>query len=292
MINSTDLTLEKNEKLGFFYAFLASFSYATMASVAKLAVEVPAPMMVFFRNLVCFIFLIPLFFKIESFKTQKIGLFSIRAIAGFITLNCFFFAAKELFLVDAVLLINTAPLFIPIVILGWDRKKIPPLRLLAMGIGFIGILLILKPRYDFFNFLGLIGLCSGIFMAFSMVTLNKLSKSEPTERIMFYFFLGNIILGFFPMLYSWKTFEHSITWFYIFLVGVLAFAFQFLTTKAYTHLHPTKVSPLSYLSIVFSGIIGWLIWDNIPDLFSIIGTCFVILGGILVLRDKKKVLES
>lgn len=279
---------EKNEKMGFLCAFLASFSYASMASIVKLAAEVPSPVMVFFRNLVCFILLIPVFSKIDTFKTQKIGLFFIRALAGFVTLNCFYFAAKGLFLVDAVLLINTAPLFIPLIVLIWDRVKIPSMRIFAMLIGFIGILFILKPRYDFFNLVGMIGLCSGISMALSMVSLNKLSKTESSEKIMCYFFLGNMILGFFPMIYSWKNFEHPITWFYIFLVGAFSFIFQFLTTKAYTYLHPTKVSPISYSAIVFSGIIGWLAWHNVPDLFSMIGIMLVILGGILVVREKKR----
>lgn len=288
-MSNKSIGFEKNEKKGLIFAFFAAFSYATMAAIVKLATEVPPPVTVFFRNLICFILLSPVFLKGKNFKTKRIGLFTLRIFFGFITLNCFYFAAKHLYLVDAVLLINTSPLFIPIVILIWDRVRIPKMRILAICIGFIGILFILKPRFDFFNFAGMIGLISGISIACALVSLKKLSKTEPIERLLFYFFTGNLILGFFPMVFSLKKFKNPIMWFYILLVGIAAFIYQFLITKAYSYSHPTKVGPIAYFAIVVSAVYGWLFWGNLPDIRSITGTVLVIAGGIIVLKDKKPV---
>jgi drug/metabolite transporter (DMT)-like permease len=129
-------------------------------------------------------------------------------------------------------------------------------------------------------------------MACSMVTLRKLSKTEPTERILFYFFVGNLILGFFPMLYSWKNFENPMMWFYVAMVGVGAFCFQFLITKAYTYTTPTKVSPIAYFAIVFSGLFGWIFWGNMPDLLAFLGTFLIISGGLVVVRSDRKVMTE
>ena len=88
---------ERNEAIGFLYAFLAACSYSIMAAMAKLATEVPPSMMVFFRNFVCFAILAPSFIKSCSFKTQKIGLFTFRAFLAYITLSCFYYANQKLF---------------------------------------------------------------------------------------------------------------------------------------------------------------------------------------------------
>ena len=281
------ITANQDQKIGFIYAFFASFSYATMASMAKLAVEVSPPTMIFFRNFICCIMLLPIFLKTRSgIKTKNSKLFTLRIFFGFFCLSCFYYAAKHMYIVDSVLLINTSPLFIPIVIYAWDRVKIPKTRIFAIVIGFIGVLFILKPTFDFFNFTGIIGLGAGVFMALSMVTLRKLSKTEPTEKILFYFFTGTMVLSFIPMVIYWKSFENPIMWLYLLGTSVMGFIFQFLTTKAYTHTSPTRVSVISYLAIVISGIYGWVFWGNIPDYKSIIGALFVVIGGVLVIINK------
>lgn len=279
-------SVDKDQKIGFVYAFFAAIAYASMAFVAKLAVEVSPSTMVFFRNFICFLILIPVFLRNRNFKTEKIPLFALRAVLGYSCLCCFYYGTKHLKVVDSVLLINTAPLFIPIVILFWDRVKISKSSFFAIVLGFLGILFILKPRFDFFNFSGIIGLGAGIFMAGSMVTLRKLSKTEPTERILFYFFSGNMVIGFFPMILSWKRFEDPMMWVYLFLTSLFGYFFQYLTTKAYTYVSASRVSVMSYLAIVFSSIYGWLFWNNIPDFTFLIGTILVILGGVLVVGKR------
>ena len=280
----------ENEKKGIFFAILAALAYATNAICVKLAIEVPPVSMVFFRNLTCLILLSPMFFKTKvSYKTIKIKLFSLRALMSFFGLVCFYFATKHLLLVNAVMLINASPLFVPLVILIWDRVKIPAVRVAAIVVGFIGILFILKPNLSFMNFAGFIGLLSGIFVSISYVTLKKLSKTEAATKILFYFFAGNTALSFFPMLFELKTFQNPYTWLYLFLVGVTSFIYQAFTTQAYTFAPATKVSTISgNLAVVFSGFFAWGIWGKIPDLWSFIGITLVIMAGITVAVLKQK----
>lgn len=279
--------VEKDQRIGFVFAFFAAFAYSTMALMAKLATEVSPSTMIFFRNFICMMIFFPAMLKNKNFKVNNKPLVILRAFVGFCTLSCFYYAAKRLKLVDSVLLINTAPLFIPLVIMIWDRVKIPKGRVLAIVVGFAGILFILKPSFNFFNFAGLIGLGAGIFMSLSMVTLRKLSKTESTETILFYFFLGTVILGFFPMIFTWKTFENPMMWLYLVNTGVLGLIFQYLNTKAYTYTTPTRVSVISYLSIVISGIYGWVFCGNIPDMSSVFGIALVVIGGIIVILDRQ-----
>ena len=279
-----------NEKRGVFFAILAAVAYASNAVCVKLAMEVPPISMIFFRNLTCLILLAPLFFKTKvSYKTTKIKLFSLRAVMSFLGLGCFYFATKHLLLVNAVMLINASPLFVPVVILIWDRVTIPAVRVAAIVTGFIGILFILKPNLSFLNLAGFIALLAGVFVSISYVTLKKLSKTESATRILFYFFAGNTVLSFFPMLFELKTFQNPYTWIYLFLVGLTSFIYQTLTTQAYTYAPATKVSTISgNLAVVFSGLLAWNIWGRVPDLWSFIGIALVITAGVTVVMLKQK----
>ena len=135
----------ENEKKGIFFAIVAALTYATYSVFVKLAVEVPPISMIFFRNITCLALLSPLFLKSKvSYKPNKLSLLSLRAVMGFVGLGCFYFAAKRLLLVDVVTLINTTPLFVPLVILIWDRVGISKSHILALIVGFLGILFILN----------------------------------------------------------------------------------------------------------------------------------------------------
>lgn len=279
-------SIARDQKIGFIFAFLATLSYSTMALMAKLAVEISPSVMIFFRNFICLLIFIPGMARRKNFKVNQPGMIILRAIFVFCCLYCFYYSAKYLKLVDSVLLINTAPLFIPIIIMLWNKVKIPPNRVGAIIIGFLGILFILRPTFDFLNVAGLIGLSAGIFSAVSIVTLRKLSKTESSEIILFYLFLGTAVLSFVPMIFSWKPFEDPMTWVYLLGISILGLIFQFLTTKSYTYITPTRASVISYLSIVIGGVYEWLFYGNTPSYQAIFGVSLVIVGGMLVIYDK------
>ncbi len=284
----------ENEKKGIFFAVLAALAYSLNAVTVKLAVEVPPVSMVFFRNLTCLILLIPIFLKNKKiYKTTKPKLVIIRAFMSFFGLTCFYFATKHLLIVNAVMLINASPLFVPIVLLIWDKVKIPTLRVLAIITGFIGILFILQPNLQFMNIAGFIGLTAGVFVSISYVTLKKLSATEKASTIMFYFFAGNTVLSFIPTMFELGTFQNPTTWVYLVMVGMTSFLYQTFTTQAYANAAATKVSTITgYLAVVFSGIFGWTIWNRVPDVYAFIGIALVISSGIAVALYKDKTVSA
>jgi drug/metabolite transporter (DMT)-like permease len=277
------------ENLGLFYAVLAALAYALMTTFVKLASEVPFEALVFFRNLVCMIFLSPFLIKNKfNIKTKKIKYHSVRAIAGFLSLYFLFYAAKHLFLVDVILLANTAPLFIPIVVLAWMKLKMPLKRTLAILIGFLGIVIVLKPSYNFFNLAGLIALSGGFMIGIADVAIKKMAKTENPNLIMFYFFITSIICSFYPMINSWKTPTNPIMYLYIALVGICGFIYQFFITRAYTYASITKASPLTFVSVILGAFLGWILWQEALSFHHLIGTILIVIAGIYVIMDKEK----
>lgn len=281
--------LSKEEVKGFGFGIAAAFSYSVMVTFVKLSTDVNSETLVFFRNLICALLLLPIMIKTRvSLKTNKGGLLALRTFVGLIALYSSFYAAKTLQLVDATLLINTAPLFIPLVVLVWQRLQVPKRRLFAVVLGFVGVFIILKPQGVFLALGGIAGLTAGLFMAIALVTVRKLSKTEPLERIMVYFFLSSVVITFFPMIFSWQPITSAVSWGFLIAVGLFSFLYQYCITKAYTHAPATKVSTVAYLTVAFSGFWDWVLWNDLPDATSWIGLILIVGGGLFALLDKQQ----
>lgn len=180
---------------GYFFGVLASLSFSLVAMTIKLAKDIPSATIIFSRALISLFFLLPLFFKKKiSFKVNKPLLLFMRVIIGLLGMFCFVTASKKLLLVDSVLLVNTSPLFIPLIVLFWLKEKIPLKRALILLVGFIGIMFILRPDFSFFNKTGLIGLASGLLIGSAFVMVRQLSKTEPVERILFLLLRGDYLI--------------------------------------------------------------------------------------------------
>lgn len=277
------------EYKGYIFAFFAAFANASMALFAKLAVDVPTGTIVFFRNFICFgCVLFVVFFQKDVLKTNRIRLHLFRAACGLSAVYSYYYALKNLPLVNAIILANTSTLFIPLVVLVWLSTKIPMRRVYAMLIGFVGIVIFLHPDPGhFIDVYSLVGLFAGLAIATAMVGVRQLTKTESASCIIFYFFLTLTVISFFPMLASWKPIA-GIMWVYVIGTGLAGTFFQFFLTKAYTYAPATKASCLMYFSVVFGGVYEYIIWQKVPDVWQIIGACLIVTGGLLALLDKKQ----
>lgn len=287
------------EILGFIYGLLGAFFYTVMATIVKLSQDISTETLVFFRNLVpLFLILIPLFRKKVSIKTKQWKLHLIRAVCGLSAVYCYFTAIKYIPIVDGIVLANTIPLFIPLIILIWLKLAVLIRRVVAVCVGFLGVLVILRPGIGTFHPMALFGVAAGIFGATALVSVRKLTKTEDTERILFYFFMISTFLSFFPMVFAWTEVE-GVMWFYILALSIATTFFQYCITRAYTYLPATKASAMMYFSVILGGVFGWAIWGTVPDLWTLAGSVLIILGGLTAIFDpgeprpisrKKKVL--
>ena len=273
-------------KKGFITAVLGAFFATLMVTFVKLSKEAPNETLVFFRNVISLILILPfLFHKKFTMKTKRIGMHVCRAITGIIGIYSYFYAARNLPLTNAVLLENTFPLFIPLIVLFWEKLKISKKCIIALVIGFIGIILILKPTEEFTGFASAVGLFGGICAAFVFISVRQLAKTENTRSILFYYFIACIVISFFPMVYAWKE-VRPIIWFYILLIGLCAVGYQYYITRASAYIPASKVGCLMYSAVVFGTFFDWLIWNKFPDVWTVIGCALVIFGGIISLLDR------
>jgi drug/metabolite transporter (DMT)-like permease len=191
-----------------------------------------------------------------------------------------FIAILKMPLMNTVLLSNSAPLFIPLVAWLWLKEKITLSTAISVAIGFAGILLILKPGASLLrNPASLVATAAALCSAIALVTVNRLSSTEPTYRILFYYFLTASLLTAPFLPFGWHS-PDTRQWLFLLGIGVCQAASQLLIILAYHYAKPGRIAPFNYSVVIFAGLIGWLIWDNRPDMLALIGVVLVSAGGI------------
>jgi drug/metabolite transporter (DMT)-like permease len=265
---------------------LAGILFALMSGGVKLlAGTQPNAVIVFFRNAFALAAFLPwiLHRGIGTLHTKVPQFHLLRSLAGLSAMYCFFFAIGRLELAGAVLLNYTLPLFMPLIAWVWLKEPVTRTIGLAVGLGFIGVLFVVKPGTSVFQSAALVGLAAGILGALAQVTIRRLTRTEPAFRIVFYFSLITTVVSAVPVPWhrlqlSWRDLA------LLAVIGVLAAAAQILLTRGYASAPAASVGPFIYSTVIFAGTLDWLFWNHVPGFTSLLGMILICLGGILVMR--------
>lgn len=277
---------QKSVGMGVMLITIAFACVAAMSAFGKGAAGVNTGTLVFFQNFISLVLFAPWFLRegLATLRTSRVPLHILRAIAGLLSQVLMFVAVKKMPLVNAVLLSNSAPLFIPLVIWVWLRQRIEGMVWVSLLIGFAGVVVILRPSLALLkNPAAPIVLSAALFSAFALVSVNQLSKSEPARRILFYYFLFSSMAAAPFAILGWHAPTEQ-EWLFLAGVGLTMAASQMLIILAYERASPSRIAPFNYTVVIFSGLIGWAVWHNTPGLLSLAGVLLVTAGGVLSIR--------
>jgi drug/metabolite transporter (DMT)-like permease len=258
----------------------------TGAAVKVASASVPNEMVVFFRSFFGLVALAPFLVSggVAGLRTPYLRQHVTRALAGLVAMYCFFYAIAKLPLAEAMMLNYSSPLFIPFIALVWLGEAIPRRIGWALAAGFVGIGLILKPGIGFFSPAAVVGVASGIMTAVAMVSIRGLARYEPTTRIVFYFGAVSSSAALVPAVLAWRAPSPS-AYALLALIGLFATSGQLLLTRAYSLAPAARIGPFTYSTVVFAAILGWGLWGEVPDRFSVAGAILVGLAGVLAIRE-------
>ena len=276
--------------IGAIFVVVAEFCMASMGALVKvLGQTMPGEMAVFSRNLAGLLVLLPILVSHRdlSLKTEYFHLHLVRGLSGVLAMYCFFYAIINIPLADSMLLKMTAPLFMPLVAIFWLKESVSSWTLYALGLGFIGVWIVLDPTGEM-NWVVLIGILGGFLAAIAKVSIRRLSRTEPNLRVVFYFALIGTMVSLAPAVWQWKTPDlHSIG--LMVAIGVVGTAGQLALTRAYSIANAGTVAPLTYFSVIFGGIYGYLFWHEIPADRFMFGALLISIAGILTLKKRQSV---
>ena len=292
-INTEQNTL-KGVLLGLFTVLIGSILSVVVKLIAS---DVNVFTIVFFQFTLCLLCIVPWIIQqgVKELKTNQPMTHFTRGIFGCLSFYAFYFSINHIPLAEASLLRHSAPLIVPLILFICFKISIPTLRWLALCLGFIGIAIILRPVGEQVSLWHIVGLFSGIGLAFSMVLTRRLSKDEPEKRILFYYFLISLIVSLPFFITYFEPIPIKV------LPGLLVIGFgmyfAFIPyTRAYAYAKSSIVSATSYFAVIYAGFFDWLIWNTLPEKYAIIGTLIILLTGFIILRqsmnEEKLDLES
>lgn len=259
------------------------------ALVKSVSASLNNEMVVFLRNVFVMIWVLPWICRGSppgNIRTGCFRLHLLRGLAGLLAMYCFFYAVSRIPLSAAFLLLSSSPLFIPLIAWIWLREPVvAPVRL-AIITGFLGVLFILKPGFGIFQPAALVGLGAGILSAMAMVTIRRMSPTEPAIRILFYFTLISTVASTVPLTWAWQTPDSTVL-LLMALLGLLATAGQYLLTRGYSFAPAARVGPFTYTNVVFASLIGWFVWGETLDALAWIGAALICIAGIIASRRAK-----
>jgi drug/metabolite transporter (DMT)-like permease len=177
------------------------------------------------------------------------------------------------------MLTKLSPFFVAIFALGFLGERPPRAVMVAMSVAFVGGLFIVKPRFDLSVLPALSGLCSSLFAGGAYTALRALRTREAAETIVFHFSLVTVVL-LSPLLAIDPHLPRGGEWGELLGIGVFAAIGQIGLTLAYRYAPAAQVSIYSYTTILFSALLGFAVWAEVPDLPSLIGGVLIVAGGI------------
>jgi drug/metabolite transporter (DMT)-like permease len=268
------------------YMVASAVLFASMAAAVRVASqELPNAPIVFFRHFIMLVFLLPWLGRQgrHALSTDDLRGHLVRGLAGVSAVACYFYAIARLPLVDAVLLNQSMPLFIPLVERFWLGEAVPRRLWGVLLLGFVGLLFILRPGSGVFQPAALVGLASAVLAAVAQVGIRRLTRTEPVTRIVFYFGLVASLVALPPAVLAWRE-PSAATWAVLLLMGVFATIGQLTLTRAYLHAPAARVGPFLYAGPVFAGALDWLLWSRLPDRLFVVGAVLVVAAASLALR--------
>ncbi|MGL6115052.1 MAG: DMT family transporter [Cetobacterium sp.] len=276
------------------YMTLSALSFATMGSFTKaLSVyEFSTFQILFFRGIISGIVVYFMAKKGEitlgGRTSQGKKLLFLRSLFGVIGAALYFFAISKINLANAVLLNNLSPFWV--IILAWIFLKEKPSKkgLMYLIIILIGALLVIKPKIDFEVFYSCLGFLSSLFAGAAYTYVRHLRTMDNPRNIVFWFSIYSSLFVFIPMILMNYKSPNMYQMLLLVAVGVCSSLGQVFLTLSYKVAESSEVSIYQYLNIVFATIYGIFIWNQVPDMYSILGAVLIIGSGILNLMTNKK----
>ncbi len=245
---------------------LASILFACMGVFVKLgATHFRTAELVFYRCFVGFLVVgLVVMWQGGTLRTPVLGKHLSRGIAGTIALMLYFYAIASLPLATAVTLNYTSPLFLALLTTVWLREGVSKRLLLAMLVGFGGVVLLLQPTLSRDQwFAGLMGLASGFGAAIAYMNVRMLGEAgEPESRTVFYFSLIATLMAAVWMIPGGLS---PITWGNVWLLagmGACATGAQLAMTRAYRKGHSLVVASLAYTTVLCASLFGMVLWND------------------------------
>ena len=263
----------------------ASFLFACMGVCVKFAAEFfSTAEIVFYRSLIALLMMVLLVRARRIPVATPHWRFQLwRSISGFVSLMLYFYALSMLPLATAVTLAYTSPLFLTLYLCWFKNERLRPAMAGALVLGFVGVVLLLRPTFHAELLLGgLIGLGSGMMAGLAYYNVKELGeRGEVEERTVFYFSLVSaVVSGVWMTLFDFHRINLPGG---LLLLGVGGFGTlaQLAMTRAYNRGRTLMAASLAYSTVIFASLFGMLFWQETLSFAAWLAIALIVASGVV-----------
>lgn len=283
-------------KKGMFFIILAAFFFASMNVFVKLSGNIPSIQKSFFRNFIAAIFAFIILIKNkEDFHYHKkdLPMLILRSTFGTLGILCNFYAVDHLLVSDASMLNKLSPFFVIICSSLFLKEKVNHVQRISVMIAFIGSLFVVKPSLHFMsNINSIIGILGALGAGIAYTCVRQLGKQGVTSAKIVFFFSCFSCLVVLPVIlfdYTPMTFQQIL---FLIGAGLMAAGGQFSITAAYTYAPAKEISVFDYTQVIFAALLGFIILNQIPDIYSVVGYIIIIGVAFWSFIKQKKTIKN
>lgn len=263
---------------GAIFAIFAALFLSIMVSLARgLNPEIPTSMLVFVRSCFGFLFFIPFLLKhnLEIFRTSKLYLHMVRACLSVTAMLCTYYTYRHLPLAFATSIGMSGALFITTLSSIILREKIGTSRWILVIIGYVGVIIVIRPDSYSLDYAIITSLLANLFMALALIVAKILSRTDSNITMMLYTNMGIVIVSFMTLQgdLSILSINDIIT---LSIIGLMGVSAQYIMLSALRMTSPSFIAPFEYTRIIFSTAIGFICFAEIPDIWIFIGSIVII----------------
>lgn len=243
----------------------------------------------FLRNLFGVVALIPFFMQVGfiKLKTSRLKTHIGRGIIHATSMIIWFWAITIIPLADATALSFMMPVFASIGAIVFMKEPSKLMRWISIAIGFLGMLIILRPGFSEIGMGTWLVLIGAIFVAVSKLLTKTLSRTESSTTIVAYMSISVTIVSFFPAIFvwTWPTIE---MWLWLIGMGFLGSLAHIIQAQSYKEGDVTLIEPAGFIRLIWAALIGFIIFDEQPIIWSWVGGVVIMVGIIMLIKNDNK----
>lgn len=220
---------------------------------------------------------------ISALRTQRPLSHIARALIGVAAVFCFFYSFGHMPLADVYAISFAAPLIITALSVPLLGEPVGPRRWTAVVVGFVGVMVMLRPGAGVVSPVAFVALAGTLFYALTMIFVRKLSRTESNAAIIFYFMATLAVVAGVAMVPVWRT-PGPFDLILLIAIGIVGGIAQITMTQAFRLASPSLLAPFEYTGMIWAAGFGYLVFGDVPDRAIWIGSAIVIGSGLYILH--------
>jgi len=264
---------------------IASGAIFTLVSVfIRLATrELDSLQVSFFRAAFGLLFIAPILIRlrVNPFDSPRLGQHFTRAFMGTASMVCGFYAAAHLPLADSTSIGFSTPLFITMIAALFMGETVRWRRWSATIVGFLGVLIMVRPGGDVLQSAALVAIAAALLTSISAMMVKRLSAHESALRVLATFAVISTSLMIVPAITVWRWPSPTV-WLYVAAIGLCATIGQYFWVRGYAIAQASAVAPFDYLRMPISVLMGFLVFAELPTIWTLGGTLIIAASGLYI----------